>query len=332
MPELRLNVITRDWVIIATERAKRPNLFAVVRKEQPPLPAFQPDCPFCPGNEHETGKEVLRLGDEKGWRVRVFTNKYPALSSGGERRRTERGIERSMSGVGFHEVIVEHPRHDVTTALLSVAEVTDILTAYRLRYTQLRQDPRLEAIILFKNHGEIAGSSIVHSHSQLAATPVVPFQFRARMEEAMRYFDENGECIFCRTLRDELAAGERIIEQTEHFVAFSPYAALSPFHTWIFPRRHSSSFEEITDTELVDLARNLKATLAKLYYGLNDPPFNYAIRSAPTRERHGDYYHWYVTIIPRVTKTAGFEFGSGMFINTVVPEEGAKFLRDMKLP
>lgn len=331
MPELRLNIITRDWVVIATERAKRPDQFVRAKREGPPLPSFDASCPFCPGNEHLTLKETLRLGDPDKWNVRVIPNKFPALSTEGARTRGGHGIFRSMSGVGYHEVIVEHPRHDLTTALMDVPDIVEVLKAYRERYKEIRKDPRIEAIIIFKNHGETAGTSLVHPHSQLAATPVVPFQFRARLAEATRYFDEHGECIFCRLLRDELAERSRIVHQSGHFVAFIPYAALSPFHTWIFPRRHASSFDGITDDELTDFARITKSILSRLYHGLNDPDYNYSIRSVPTDFTDTDYFHWYLTIIPRVTRTAGFEYGSGMFINTSLPEESAEFLRRVKM-
>ena len=332
MPELRQNIITRDWVIIATERAKRPDQFAKEKNVRASVEPYQADCPFCVGNEHLTGRESFRLSDQHGWKVRVVANKYPALSSEGERLRKVEGVYRSMSGVGIHEVIIEHPRHDLTTALYREEEVADILRAYAQRYAKIKKDPRIEAIIVFKNHGEGAGTSLQHPHSQLAATPIVPTQVRARIEESIRYFDETGECLFCRTLKEELIARERIIFESEHFVAFTPYAALSPFHLWIFPRRHSSSFDEILDSEIADLALTLRTVLAKLYYGLNDPDYNYSIRSIPTRDMHTDYFHWYLTIIPRVSKTAGFEIGSGMFINTSLPEESAMFLREMKIP
>ncbi|MBI4534653.1 MAG: galactose-1-phosphate uridylyltransferase [Ignavibacteriae bacterium] len=333
MPELRLNVITRDWVIMATERAKRPEEFvSLERTSLLPRLAYESGCPFCPGNESQTLKECLRLGDTGKWRVRVVPNKFPALNEEGQRIRTARGIFRSMNAVGFHEVIIEHPRHNTTTALLDQREIVDILSVYRQRYSEIKEDQRIEAIIIYKNHGESAGTSLVHPHSQLAATPVVPFQFRGRIAEAVRYFDEHGGCIFCRMVREELDLKERIIFESDHFAAFIPYAALSPFHTWIFPRRHASSFDEITDVELQDFALAVKTVLARLYHGLHNPDYNYSIRSIPTHDGNTDYFHWYLTIIPRVTKTAGFEYGSGMFINTALPEESAAFLRSVTIP
>ncbi|MBE9119307.1 galactose-1-phosphate uridylyltransferase [Tychonema sp. LEGE 07199] len=333
MSELRQNLITRDWVIIATERAKRPDEFANTKKSIVAVPPYRADCPFCVGNEEDGTLETCRLRDERtGWKVRAMTNKYPALSPTAERLRISSGIYRTMSGIGIHEVIVEHPRHDLTTALLTVEEVANILLVYRQRYLEIRKYPYIETIVIFKNHGPTAGTSLEHPHSQIAATPVVPNQFRRRIDEAIRYFDDTGECLFCRTLEDELAARERVIFESKDFVACIPFAALSPFHIWIFPRRHSSSFDDITDEEIIGLADTLKTVLAQLYYGLNDPDYNYSIRSVPTAEQGTKYFHWYIAIIPRVTKQAGFELGSGMFINSALPEESAEFLRSIKIP
>ncbi len=331
MTELRQNLITKDWVIIATDRSKRQDEFSQINKHQIVIPSYKKDCPFCLGNEELTGPESFRLNDASGWKVRAVPNKYPALSPEGERVRNINGIFRSLSGVGHHEVIIENPRHDLTTALMDVEDVANIIKVYRQRYSEIRKDRRVQTIMIFKNHGKGAGTSLEHPHSQLAATPVVPYELRVRIQEAMRYFDDMGECLFCRTLAEELAAGERIIFESEHFVAFIPYAALSPFHIWIFPRRHSSSFDEITDEEMLDLAVNLKTVLRKIYVGLNNPDYNYNIRSIPTDEVRTDYFHWYIAIVPRVSLTAGFELGSGMFINTSLPEESAAFLRSVNI-
>ncbi len=332
MAELRQNVITREWVIITPERAKRPDQFVVGRYKKSNLPAYVPDCPFCAGNERYTLEESFRISEGDSWKVRVIANKFPALSDKGERVRKVDGIYRSMTAVGYHEVIVEHRSHNMTIALMKNDEVADILRVYRQRYKAIKKDGRIEAIILFKNHGEEAGTSIVHPHSQLVATPIVPSQIRIRIDEAIRYFDDTGECVCCRTLQDEIRARARLIFQSNNFVAFIPYAALSPFHTWIFPLRHTSSFDEINDVEINDLAKCLKTVLAKLYYGLSNPDFNFSIRSIPTRDFHEEYFHWYLTIIPRVSKTAGFEFGSGMYVNTALPEESAEFLREVSVP
>jgi UDPglucose--hexose-1-phosphate uridylyltransferase len=331
MSELRQNLISREWVIIATERAKRPDQFTRL-KEPRMLPPHVPECPFCIGNEEKnTPGETYRHSDENGWKVRVVPNRYPALASLGERVRTVEGIYRTMTGVGIHEVIIEHPRHNMTTALMSRYEVADILRAYRSRYREIRKDPRIECIIIFKNHGESAGASLEHPHSQLVATPIVPAQVRDRIQDAIHFMDDTGECVFCSMLKQELAARERIVFDSEHFIAFVPYAALSPFHLWLFPKRHSSSFDDSTDPEIDDLALNLKTVLAKLYHGLGNPNFNYCIRSVPTDEQQTDYFHWYLAIIPKVSQTAGLELGSGIFVNTALPEASAKFLREVKI-
>jgi len=332
MAELRQNVLTREWVIISPERAKRPDEFAREKVGSRISMEYVPECPFCAGNEHFTLNELYRVPEKGNWKVRAIPNKFPALTSRGERVRRVDGIYRSMTAVGFHEVIVEHPLHNKTIALMADDEVVDVLKVYRQRYREIKKDSRVEAIILFKNHGEGAGTSVSHPHSQIVATPIVPNQIRARMDEAIRYFDDTGECVCCRTVQDELQAKERLIFQSKNFVAFIPYAALSPFHLWIFPLRHVSSFDEISDGEIKDLAKCLKTVLAKLYHGLNDPDFNYSIRSIPTRDLHSEYFHWYFTIVPRVSKTAGFEIGSGMYVNTALPEESAEFLRKVKVP
>ncbi|MDO8446187.1 MAG: galactose-1-phosphate uridylyltransferase [Deltaproteobacteria bacterium] len=328
MPELRLNLITREWVIIAKERAKRPEEFRIT-SERRALPQFSETCPFCPGNEGRTPPETYSLRDENGWSVRVTPNKFAALSYKGERKRENGGIKRTLSGVGIHEVIVETPSHNMTTALLPLNQVENILRVYRERFVEAYKDPRVEHVIIFKNQGERAGTSLEHPHSQLVGTPVTPIQVRMRVDEAIRFFDDTGDCLMCKTLKDELQEGTRIIMETEHFVAFIPYAALSPFHTWIFPRRHNPSFAGITDEEINDLARIMKTTLGKVYYGLDNPDFNYTIRSMRPISGNIEFFHWYLSIVPRVYQTSGFEMGSGMYINMALPEASAEFLRSI---
>ncbi|RME61533.1 MAG: DUF4931 domain-containing protein [Caldilineae bacterium] len=329
MPELRQNMATKEWVIIASERAKRPHEFATPSgtgiTEHPPWEAH---CPFCPGNE-ETDLEVLRLPGEGPWRVRVVGNRYPALQREGERFQQVEGVRRRISGVGYHEVVVESPLHNTCPALESAEQMALVLEAFQRRGQAIAQDSRVEHVIYFKNHGERAGASLVHPHTQLIGVPVVPLNVRTRMDEARRYHDNMGRCVHCQMLEEELAHGERVVLESAHFVAFIPYAANSPFHTWVFPRRHCSSFLEATAAEVADLGWLLQRVLAKIYTGLNDPDYNYLIRSAPIHESGLEYLHWYVSIVPRVTRSAGFELGSGMFINTALPEESAAFLRSV---
>lgn len=330
MSELRYNIITREWVIIATERAKRPKDFIKAKKEEKALPEYKENCPFCPGNEKLTPQETYRLGDDKAWKVRSVYNLYGALSAKETPERKIEGMYISMSGFGNAEVIIENPRHNTCIALMSDEEVVNIIKSYKDRYLSIQKIAGIESIIIFKNHGPAAGTSLEHPHSQLIATPVVPPQIRGRIERAIGYFDTTGRCLFCKTMEEELKTKTRVVFETDKFISFLPYAGSSPFAIWVFPRRHMASFAQINDEEIEDLARNLKTTLQKLYYGLDNPDFNYTIRSIPVKEQGIEYFHWYLSIIPRLTQPAGFELGSGMFINTGLPEESAEFLRQVK--
>ncbi|MBI2955788.1 MAG: galactose-1-phosphate uridylyltransferase [Acidobacteria bacterium] len=332
MPEIRQNIITRQWVIIANERAQRPDEFRAGAKPPAALPAHDPACPFCPGNEAETPPEIHRFPAAGQWQVRVVPNKYAALAAEGELVRTTAGLKRTITGVGIHEVIVESPVHKATLARLGDAEVERVLETFLRRYHQVLADPRVEAITLFKNHGVAAGTSLVHPHSQLIGTPIIPGEVRERLETALRFYDDNGHCIFCLTLADEQRDAARVVDENEHFLAFIPFGALSPFHLWIFPKRHCASFGCVEGGELPSLARILRRVLRKLGDGLGDPDYNFAIRTAPKESEQVRYYHWYVSVVPRVSKLAGFELGSGMFINTALPEESAAFLREIEVP
>jgi len=329
MSELRYNLVSGEWVVVSTERAKRPKDFLKV-KERIVLPKYKEDCPFCPGNESKTPGEIYRLGDEKSWKVRSVTNIFGALSMNTEHSRKLDGIFLSMGGFGVSEVLIEHPLHNMIIQQMNNEEVEDIIRMYRQRYIAMTHIEGIEAIMIFKNHGPMAGTSLEHPHSQMIATPIVPPQARSRVEKAVHYFDMTGQCVFCKTLEEELKAKKRVIFETDRFVAFLPFAGASPFTIWLFPRRHSAYFAHINDDEVKDLAINLKTVLQKLYYGLDNPDYNFTLRSIPVKERGTEYFHWYITIIPRLTQPAGFELGSGMFINTSLPEEAAEFLRQVK--
>lgn len=333
MSELRQNIATKEWVVIATDRARRPANFADPGRAQTHTrPVRVDDCPFCPGNEHSSDAPVLEVRREGRWEVRVVANKYPALSArAGVERRFE-GIARHMSGFGVHEVLIESPRHNTTSGLLGDEAVAQSLRAMRERGQELAKDPRLMMTIYFKNHGVAAGTSLEHPHCQMISLPVVPHQIRQRLADAMAYFDETGTCVYCDMVRQELDTRSRVVVDGAHFASFLPFAALSPFHLWILPKRHMPIFTQISEAETEDLARVLRQTLARLYFGLGDPDFNYVIRSAPSHDEHSRSFHWYLSIVPKVTNIAGFELGSGMFINTALPEESAAFLREVKLP
>jgi UDPglucose--hexose-1-phosphate uridylyltransferase len=330
MPELRQNRVTKEWVVIATERAKRPEQLSV-KRDVKPLPAYSENCPFCAGNEAQAPPEIAHLDHAGQWQIRVVPNKFSALAREGEPTRKIERSKRTMNGVGIHDVIVEGRQHNLTTALLSEDHVANIFRMYKLRYDEVSRDPRIQQIIIFKNHGGTAGASLEHPHSQLIGIPVISHQVRERFEQALRHYDEYGECIFCQMIKEELEERSRVVIESEHFVAMEQFASPTPFGTHVHPKRHMASFGDINEAELVDLARVMKQLLAKLYYGLENPDFNYSIRTAPAENAGVKYYHWYISVIPRLTKVAGFELGSGMFINVVLPEAAAEFLRNVKV-
>ncbi len=329
MSELRQNIATREWVIIASERARRPNAFTETRTQ--PLtagrPSRDPHCPFCVGNE-ELDLEVARYPAADPWQIRIVRNKFPALIDQGLVTRHFDGVERSLSGYGYHEVLVEHPHHNTTLGLMSQAEVHAVLATYLSRGRAISTDPRIEQIVIFKNHGERAGASLQHPHSQIMALPIVPGDIRHRIEEARRFFDDTGQCVFCAMLADELARNERIVYANDYFAAFVLYAASSPFHLWIVPRQHRASFFHIDDNELDGLADVVREVFRRLYLRLNDPDFNLVLRSTPVKEPENGYFHWYLAVVPRLSYMAGFEMGSGIFINPSIPEACAAFLRE----
>lgn len=245
--------------------------------------------------------------------------------------RTIHRSRHSIGGFGVHDVIIETPDHAGAIALMEENNVANVLRVYKSRYDALSLDHRIAHVTIFKNHGIDAGTSLEHPHSQLVATPVISSQVRGRFQVALQHFDDYGECMFCQMMAEEIAEEDRVVMMTEHFIALEPFASPTPFATHIYPRRHMASFGDISATEITDLARMLKKILGKLYYGLGDPDFNYTLRCAPAELAGVKYFHWYMSIIPRLTRVAGFELGSGMFINTVPPESAAEFLRNVKL-
>jgi UDPglucose--hexose-1-phosphate uridylyltransferase len=331
--EIRQDPTTEEWVIVARERAKRPNDFA---RQQPKreLPDFSSSCPFCPGNESMTPPQTLlyQKQDGNGWQVRVFANKFAALSPDGRTKRDmEEGFFTEIKGVGVHEVIVETPLHNRPLALMGEGEILKVLKAYHERYNELSRQPFAKLVVIFKNHGPAAGTSLEHSHSQLVVTPVVPKHIKLRHEVAIRYYGKNGRCLYSDLAEHELKSGKRIVMDTENFVAFHPFASQRPFETWILPKKDQASFGSVSDEDLGNLAHVLRISLINLYRGLNDPDFNYVIDTAPVGDENEPYYMWHMRIIPRLTEVAGFEIGSGIYINTAVPEETARFMRELDI-
>lgn len=329
MSELRFDMATNDWVVFAPSRALRPK---DLRKE----PRTEPTkvigaCPFCPGHEAFTPPEIYSVRSQpSSWKVRVFANKFPALriEETPERFEDAHGFS-SMGGCGAHEVIVESPEHDTFLAQHPVEQVELVLATLQLRYRDLMRDKRFQTVILFKNHGLGAGTSLVHPHWQLIATPVVPRLLRVQHAEADEFFDRYGTCLFCAMLQRELAAQTRIVCENQDFVAFMPYASHVPFEIWIMPRRQQPSFLFVDAKRLRALAEILKTSLLKLHTGLDNPDYNLTIDDVPRGGEDKEYFRWHMRILPRLSTPAGFELGSGMSINTVLPEEAAAFLREV---
>jgi len=334
LPELRKDPITGRWVIIATERAKRPSDF-VRDKVQIHGAGF---CPFCYGNEAKTPPEIIAyrsdgsLRNSPGWSLRVVANKFPALGIEGSLNRQGEGLFDKMSGIGAHEVIIETPDHQKTLAMLSPRQIEDVLWAYRDRILDLKKDRRFKYIMIFKNHGEAAGASLEHTHSQLIALPVVPKRVREETDGAHDYFNFKERCIFCDIIRQESESGIRVIADTPAFMALAPFAPRFPFEIWIMPRVHQSAFEDSQKQEFEQLAVVLKDMLMRLDKVLDYPAYNYIIHTSPIPESPNEHYHWHLEIMPKLTKIAGFEWGTGFHINPTPPEESAKFLRDAAVP
>lgn len=313
-------------MIIATDRAARPDDFKRYAQQTSPYP-HDPTCPFCPGNESQTPDEIQCFPAHGDWQQRVVPNKFAALSAHVLPIRQNNGLFHSMEGFGFHEVVIESAVHNHSLINLDAQQMTQLFAVYRERFICLDQTPNIQHVIVFKNHGLDAGTSLAHPHSQIIATPVLPMQVRERMHAYRTYHDQTGQCLMCDTLNDERNDGRRILFESEHFVSFIPFAALSPFHIWIFPRQHAASFAHTTDEAIADVAIHLQKVLKLLYIALGDPSYNYMIRSDASQSYHSDSFHWYISIVPRVSHAAGFELGSGMFINAAIPEESATFLR-----
>lgn len=329
MPELRRDPIIGRWVIISSERGKRPSDFSKETENN-----AGKGCPFCPGNEKMTPPEIIaygesgRIRDSSGWWLRVVPNKYPALAIEGSLNRQGEGMYDKMNGVGAHEVIIESSQHDKQIADMTDKQVEDIIWAYRDRIMDLRRDIRFEYILIFKNHGLSAGASLSHPHSQLIATPIVPKRVREEVNGAKNYYDYKERCGFCDIIKQELSTDKRVVFENDSFIALCPFASRFPFEVWILPKTHDSVFENIQKYEAVNLAAVMKSVLKKLNRVLDNPPYNYLIHNSPLKEPHLSYYHWHIEIIPKLTKVAGFEWGSGFYINSVAPEEAAKFLKE----
>ncbi len=325
--------MARRWVIIASERAARPTDF---KHEEIALNDAD-RCPFCERREHLTPPEIfaIRHGatapNGPGWRVRVVANKFPALRIEGTTERTKVGIFTRMDGVGAHEVIIETPEHHTHLGLLPVQDLADVIRAYHQRYVDLRGDRRFEYALLFRNHGRSAGASLSHPHSQLIALPIVPKRVAEEVDAAEQYFGRHGACIYCTMLAQEHAMQDRLVFENSQFAVLEPYASRIPFETWVLPKAHQADFGALGVGMVWSLAEALREALLRLHTCLVNPPYNFTIHTLPYYADLQHAYHWHIEITPQLTHVAGFEWGSGFYINPVAPEAAARYLREVQL-
>jgi len=341
MPELRRGMTSRRWVIVAPERGRRPSDF---EKKESGLAEQPPDsCPFCAGNEAMTPPEIYRIPGPDGWAVRVIPNKFAALQEYAELgREAVCGVYDRMNGMGAHEVVIETPEHNLSIPDLPEEQVERLIDAYVARLQALMENPWLRYILLFKNHGKEAGASLLHPHSQIIATPIVPQEVRESLEIAKAYYDRKERCIFCDVMLAEIRCGDRLVDDADGFVVWAPYDSRFPFELVVYPKAHSHDFTTMTAAQRRGLARTLKRTLGRLRTLLGDIPYNFVLKTTPNpvpRPGKPGYwstlpydYHWRIAILPRLTRVAGFEWGTGFYINPMPPEKAAEYLRAVEIP
>jgi UDPglucose--hexose-1-phosphate uridylyltransferase len=344
LSELRYDPLQRRWVIIASERQHRPDDFIHPQK----ISSNSDNCPFCYGNEHMTPPEICAVRrdnsnpDTPGWQVRVTHNKFPALSLGDiEHDLQPYGVYGRSEGLGTHEVIIEGADHNLAMADFSEELTFDILTMYRKRLSELRNDKRLKYILIFKNHGSTAGASLLHPHSQIIATPIIPRTVQIELLSTRSFYGERHSCMICEMIKQEKTEKIRTVYDDGTIIAFNTYASRFPFELFIAPVKHNVYFHREDDSTLRRLAACLSDVLKRLKKALDDPPFNYILHTSPNKEAGTAYpgfwntldddYHWHIEIIPRLVKTAGFEWGSGLHINPLPPEKAADFLRETEI-
>ena len=330
--ELRFDLVSKDWVVIATGRARRPETFKRERRKKEEIPRKL--CPFCNISTQEkptlillNGKKVLSEKVPKDWTTIVVPNKYPAVNPYPElNKRTENELYQTMNAVGFHEVVVTRD-HKKQLAQFSISQVKEVLDAYQQRYLELSKRRFVNYISIFHNHGVEAGATVAHPHSQIITTPLIDTDLRKALLNSKRYYKKHRKCIYCAMNNWERKTKKRIVFENKGFLVLCPFASKSAFQVIISPKRHLSYFEKITEKQKLQLAEAFKTALSKLYKALNDPAYNFYLHTAPCDGKRYPYYHWHWTILPKTSTWAGFEIGTRMEISTIEPEKAAEYLR-----
>jgi UDPglucose--hexose-1-phosphate uridylyltransferase len=329
MPEIRYDPITGRKIIIAPERAERPRPIETALHAARPL-----ICPFCVGNEAMTPPEVWvdrtddTEPDKSAWSVRVVPNKYPAFTQTAPSKAEQDALYKTEPACGVHEVIIESAAHAVHMNALSTEQLARVLRSYLARCTAMEADPRWRYVLIYKNQGERAGATLEHVHSQLVALPTIPREAACELDGARARFELTGRCVYCAIIERECQTGVRRVTANDRFIALCPFAPRYAYETWILPKIHAARFTMSSDEDLVQLAGIMLNFVRKLDSIAENAPFNYLLRSAHLRDAADDSYHWHLQILPQLNRTAGFEWGSGMYLNPVAPEHAARLLRD----
>jgi UDPglucose--hexose-1-phosphate uridylyltransferase len=331
MSQFRQNPVTKNWVLIAPARAKRPEDFRTY-SVMAGLPELDRSCVFCPGNEQlnpDLCDDVCRIPNTPEWQLRVIPNKYKSVEH--STMYSHREFYHSRAGYGDHEVIVTR-KHNEPVALQSAQLIALSLQNFKDRIIELSKNEKTAYVQVFHNHGRDSGASLVHPHYQILSAPLIPPHVHSEVAGCYHYYQAHGTCIYCDIMKEESRLRDRVVYEDDHFMVITAYASRSPFETWILPKRHSARYEDISEREITHLSHALKRVLGTLYTKLSDPPLNFYIHTMPVkRDRHTmleeGSYHWHLTVFPRLTIWAGFEYATGIPVNPMPPEETAKFLR-----
>ena len=328
MAEIRRDPITGRWIIVSTDNPLGPSDFPAEEHRVPTS-----TCPFCPGNEKMPPPEIAARrstggkANEPGWTQRVIPNKFSALRIEGNLNRHGSGIYDLMNGIGAHEVIIETTDHTKALPDFQTEEMTQLVEIFQERSLDLRKDKRFRYLLIFKNFGETAGASLSHPHTQLIALPIVPKRVMEELKQSVAYFDQKERCVFCDIIHQEQVERDRVVMETDHVICFAPYASRFPFELWILPKVHMADFAQCPPEVRKDLGEVLRQVLGRIRTVLRNPSYNFLIHTSPLDATPQEGYHWHLEVMPRLIRVAGFEWGTGFYINPSPPEQAAKVLR-----
>ena len=331
--EFRYDLVSKDWVLIASERGKRPGSFKMKKRKIIKTPKSK--CPFCQIETQEKptlifsqGKSVsLSKGIPKDWTTIVIPNKYPAVSPLRKLKEYSEGkFYKKISATGFHELVITHS-HEKQIPQFNINQIKELIDVYQSRYLSLKKEKFVNYISIFHNYGVEAGASVVHPHSQIITTPLIDSDLNGALETSKKYFNKNKKCLYCEMIKLEKKKKERIVFENKDFLVLCPFASKSAFQMIITPKKHLSYFENITEEEKISLAEAFKVAFSKFYKALSNPAYNFYLHTAPCDGKKHNYYHWHWTILPKTATMAGFEIGTCMEISSIKPETSAQILR-----